>query len=208
MDFSIFLYVNVIEQTTMGNLFSQNNCNSERDPSIPQPNLYDDLMIEYKQQIAELQKQNKALAQQTKEMRKQYNELYKAVHDQQHTPEHAPQMPINTPISTDLIHQYVQNMLDQEEYNIGYIPDFVERQIYEKFFRLLLALLERTIETSSIKIMGHEIRFYLTAPLPEQYTPQQPPQPTQAPQPAQSLASASVASVTTSVASVVTKKYV
>lgn len=189
----------------MGNLFSQNNDNNGRDPSIPQPNLYDDLMIEYKQQIAELQKQNKALAQQTKEMRKQYNELYKAVHEYEHTPKHAPQMPINTPISTELIHQYVQNMLDQEEYNIGYIPDFVERQIYEKFFRLLLALLERTIETSSVKIMGHEIRFYLTAPLPED-TPQPPP-------PAQSLASASVsaanvtsASNVTNVASITTKK--
>ena len=135
----------------MGNLFS-------REHTVVQPNLYDDLMIEYKQQIAELQKQNKALQQLNKELRKE-------LHNRQHVPGHAEQMPVNASVSTDVIKQYVSDMLEKEECNIGYIPDFVERQLYEKMFGMLLGLLEHTIETTSVNFMGHQIRFYLTRPI-------------------------------------------
>ena len=126
----------------MGNLFS-------REPIVPQPNLYDDLMIEYKQQISELKKQNKALMTFNKELRKD-------MHAQQNVQRHAQHMPVNASISTAVIKDYVQQMLDKEECNIGYIPDFVERQIYEKTFNMLLGLLEHTIETTSVNFMGHE----------------------------------------------------
>lgn len=132
----------------MGNLFSRQNI-------PPQPNLYDDLMIEYKQQISELQKQNKSLQQLNKELRKE-------LHAIQHKQGHAEQMPINAPVSMEVVKQYVSEMLEKEECNIGYIPDFVERELYEKMFTLLLGLLEHTIETTSVNFLGHEIRFYMT----------------------------------------------
>jgi hypothetical protein len=55
-------------------------------------------------------------------------------------------------------------MLEKEECNITYIPDFVEKRIYEKIFTMLLGIIEHALETSSINFMGHQIRTYVTQP--------------------------------------------
>lgn len=127
----------------MGNLFSTNNNNVK-------------LMIEYKQQLEELKKQNRALIKLNEELRDEIKNLMNP-----QTPK-STQLPINYGMSMDLVKKHVREMLEREECNIEYIPDFVERRLYEKIFGMILALMEHTLETSSINFMGHDIRFYIT----------------------------------------------
>jgi hypothetical protein len=128
----------------MGNLFSANN-------DIVK---YESLVMEYKNQIEELKKQNKALMKLNKDLRKEIS--------QQVSDSSSSQIPVNQPVSMDIVREYVAKMLEKEECNIEYIPDFVERRLYEKMFGMILTLMEHTLESTSVKFMGHQIRFYVT----------------------------------------------
>ena len=64
-------------------------------------------------------------------------------------------------ISKQKIEEFVNNLMNDENVNIKYIPDFVEKQIYRNIFSIMLSVLDNVLETSSIKLMGHEIVFNL-----------------------------------------------
>ena len=57
------------------------------------------------------------------------------------------------------INQFVEKILEDENVNIKYLPDFVERQIYRNVFTILINLLENILETTSIKFLGHNLTF-------------------------------------------------
>jgi hypothetical protein len=115
-------------------------------------------------QLEELRKQNQALIKINEDLRKELNgqsiHLKSFNHGGGGDPE--PNLPPNTSISIDMIRDYVKEMLEKEECNISYIPDFVEKRLYEKIFTMLLGVVEHALETSSANFMGHQIRFYLT----------------------------------------------
>ena len=69
------------------------------------------------------------------------------------------------------VDEFVEKLLNDENVNIGYLPDFVERQIYKNVFNLIIGLLNNTLSTTSVKLLGHELTFMIT-PEPE---PQPPP---------------------------------
>lgn len=62
---------------------------------------------------------------------------------------------------TDII-SYVDEMLTNEDANIRYLPDFVEKKIYENVFVLLLGLLQANINKTNVKLLGHNLKFKLT----------------------------------------------
>jgi len=62
-------------------------------------------------------------------------------------------------ISVQKINEFVDKMLTDENINIKYLPDFVERQIYINIFTILISLLNNTLDTAVIQLLGHEIKF-------------------------------------------------
>lgn len=61
-------------------------------------------------------------------------------------------------LSRDDIRKYIDKLLENENANVGFLPDFVEKKIYENVFIFLLGLLENTLEQSSIEVLGHKIK--------------------------------------------------
>lgn len=64
-------------------------------------------------------------------------------------------------INKAIIRKYIKEMLEDENANIGWMPDFVEKKIYENVFTLLLGLLETNIEKTNLEILGHKIKLSL-----------------------------------------------
>jgi len=64
-------------------------------------------------------------------------------------------------LSEEQIEKFVMNLLNNKEINIGYLPDFVEKQIYKNVFNLLINILENLMETTTVNFMGHQIMFSL-----------------------------------------------
>lgn len=64
-------------------------------------------------------------------------------------------------VSNEKINKYVEKILTNEETNCSYLPDFVERKIYTNIITIGLNLLDDLLETTSIKFVGHEIKFDL-----------------------------------------------
>lgn len=60
-------------------------------------------------------------------------------------------------LSEKQIRLFVEELLDDDSINIDYFPDYVEKKIYINVFNLLLGLLNKTVGSTSIKFMGHEI---------------------------------------------------
>lgn len=63
--------------------------------------------------------------------------------------------------SKERINVFVEELLNDENVNIKYLPDFVERQIYRNVFNLLINLLEHILNTINIQFMGHEVKLDL-----------------------------------------------
>jgi hypothetical protein len=73
-------------------------------------------------------------------------------------------------LSKARIRQYVDNMLKDEDINISWMPDYVEKQIYRNVFTMLISLMENLFETSGVKLIGHRLTFHLE---PNEQTPAQ-----------------------------------
>lgn len=59
------------------------------------------------------------------------------------------------------IEEFVQNILDNPDTNISWLPDVVERRLYKNIATIIINLLESTIENSDITFLGHKIRFVI-----------------------------------------------
>ena len=70
-------------------------------------------------------------------------------------------------ISKKKVNLFVEQLLDDENVNIRYLPDFVERQIYRNVFNILINVMDSLVDTTGVKFMGHEIVFDLK-PLPDE----------------------------------------
>lgn len=61
---------------------------------------------------------------------------------------------------TSAIEQYIDTFLHNEEINTC-LPDKIERKMYKKVLTKTIALLEKVLETTEIKILNHRVRFVL-----------------------------------------------
>jgi heme oxygenase len=61
------------------------------------------------------------------------------------------------------IQEAVDKMIANQNINIGYLPDIVERQLYKNMFNILLNLLDELSDGVSIKVLGHEITMKMKA---------------------------------------------
>ena len=64
-------------------------------------------------------------------------------------------------LSKVMIKNYVNEFLENEEINIDYLPDFVERQIYINTFNIFINLIHKVLENTKINFMNHDLVFDL-----------------------------------------------
>lgn len=62
-------------------------------------------------------------------------------------------------LSKQRINQFVETLLDDENININYFPDAIERQIYRNVFTILVNLLDTLFESTNVKFLGHKLVF-------------------------------------------------
>lgn len=62
-------------------------------------------------------------------------------------------------LSKQRVDEFVEKLLSDNKVNIGYLPDFVERQIYKNVFNLMIGLMDNTLSSTSVKLLGHELTF-------------------------------------------------
>jgi GTPase involved in cell partitioning and DNA repair len=62
-------------------------------------------------------------------------------------------------LSEHKIDEFVEEILKNKDINIGYFPDYVEKRIYKNVFTILINLLDNIVETTSVQLLGHEIKF-------------------------------------------------
>jgi len=62
-------------------------------------------------------------------------------------------------LSQDRINGFVEELLNDKNVNIKYLPDFVEKQIYRNVFGILIGLLDNVMETTNVQFLGHKLTF-------------------------------------------------
>jgi hypothetical protein len=65
----------------------------------------------------------------------------------------------NNSISSDNISKFVDELLDNKEVNMSYLPDGVEKQVYKNLLVYGLNIMKEVISTSKVQVVGHEITF-------------------------------------------------
>ena len=67
----------------------------------------------------------------------------------------------NNKISRKIIDKYVSRLIEDENVNIDFLPDFIEKKIYNNIFTLILGILDNILDTVEIRFLDHKIEFDL-----------------------------------------------
>ena len=59
------------------------------------------------------------------------------------------------------INEMVDDLLKDENINIKYFPDWVEKQLYRNVLSLCINLMDSVLDTTNINFMGHQVTFDL-----------------------------------------------
>ncbi|CAG9465210.1 unnamed protein product [Pedinophyceae sp. YPF-701] len=65
-------------------------------------------------------------------------------------------------INKEVIIGRVDKLLENQDVNIRFIPDFIERQVYVNAISLMLSILNDVLKSMSIEFAGHRVKFALT----------------------------------------------
>lgn len=57
------------------------------------------------------------------------------------------------------IQEFVEKLIRDEQLNINWLPDYVEKQIYFNVFNIVMRLLTDILDETSIELIGHKIKF-------------------------------------------------
>lgn len=66
-------------------------------------------------------------------------------------------------LSKDEIKHFVESLLTNDNVNIKYLPDSVERNLYVNVFTILMEILKETLTGVKIDMMGHKLKLYITS---------------------------------------------
>lgn len=67
-------------------------------------------------------------------------------------------------VSEDAIRKIVDTFMKNSKINQRFIPDAIERQIYQNVIVLLMAVLEESLKTAQIQFMGHALTVHIAVP--------------------------------------------
>lgn len=110
--------------------------------------IQDSKVDELNKQIEMLKEINR---QQKEENHKLIEQLKKSVENKEQD--------IKLSISMDEIEKIADEMIANREVNINYLPDFVEKQLYLNIFRLAINIVGKTLSTSKIELLGHDVNL-------------------------------------------------
>jgi ElaB/YqjD/DUF883 family membrane-anchored ribosome-binding protein len=66
-------------------------------------------------------------------------------------------------ISPEAVEQYVDILLDNPDININGIPDNWEKSIYVNLLTMILSTIEKTLNETELKVLGHKLRLVITS---------------------------------------------
>jgi hypothetical protein len=114
----------------------------------------DDKYLEMKKELDSLRVINKSLE---KKLKDQLADLEKHNQDQ-------PQVQNENTFSISKTHvdSFVEKLLTDENVNIKYLPDYVERQLYRNIFTILLGVVQNLFGSMTINLIGHRIGFAMS----------------------------------------------
>lgn len=69
--------------------------------------------------------------------------------------------PSKQSISPEIIKKYAQEMIKDDNINIDFFPDAVERAIYENILTIVLGLMNNVLQNSEVKFLSHKLNFRL-----------------------------------------------
>tara|TARA_R100001163_G_C5061388_1_gene198285 strand:- start:140 stop:766 length:627 start_codon:yes stop_codon:yes gene_type:complete len=122
---------------------------------------YSEKITDLKRQIKSLRHINKGLSKEIKEQNEKLTNIN--VDNAVAKPRIVKKAELFSVVSKQRIKEAVDRMLANKTINVGYLPDFVERQIYNNVFNILLGLVNELVEGSHIKLLGHQITLDLEA---------------------------------------------
>ena len=64
-----------------------------------------------------------------------------------------------------LISSFVEELLIDKNINIKYVPDYIEKKIYENILIILIHMLDKILKTANIQLLNHKIIFDIV-PIP------------------------------------------
>lgn len=103
-----------------------------------------------------LEKKCKAL----KEYRDKYNDMIKEQIIEE-VKEEIVDEELERKINSETIEMIANRIVDENEFNIGFIPDWVEKKLYKNTMIMSLRLLEIILSKGSIDMLGHKMTINL-----------------------------------------------
>ncbi len=67
-------------------------------------------------------------------------------------------------LSKDEIKRFVDELLLDEDINIGLLPDAIEKPLYNNILIMVLKLVQHSLDNLEISFMGHDLKISLEAP--------------------------------------------
>jgi len=61
--------------------------------------------------------------------------------------------------SKEAIEQFVQQLLKDEDINIGLLPDCIEQKIYTNVIKLIVSILDKLLASCQVSLLNHKITF-------------------------------------------------
>lgn len=121
-------------------------------------NEYEDKMINLNQNIDNLQKEIETLRSVNRELENNLHNKNKIIQKLGANIESNDDVKeLVNMLSKEQINIYVEEMLANEETNIKYLPDVVERQIYRNMFKLTLKMLNKIMNSVSFEMINHKM---------------------------------------------------
>jgi len=115
--------------------------------------------------IRELKKENESLKEYNEQLHQKILEIDKKVNNRSNkNVDSSVPRPRLSEISKVKLEAHIEKMLKDKSINIKYLPDFVEEALYRNIFGMLLNLLDYTLETANIELLGQQLQLDLKAP--------------------------------------------
>lgn len=67
-------------------------------------------------------------------------------------------------LSKDEIKRFVDELLLDEDINIGLLPDAIEKPLYNNILIMVMKLVQHSLDNLEISFMGHDLKISLEAP--------------------------------------------
>lgn len=75
------------------------------------------------------------------------------------------QIDMNTEFDEASIEKYVDGLLENENVNLSFVPDYVEKKMYVKMFGSILRVIQGVLGSSHMCLMNHRMRIVME-PMP------------------------------------------